>query len=310
MVGLFVFYVGYTFYAIPYWSLVDDYSEKDEARRRVYSNLLGGGIMIATAIVAVAVPMLLNDFDYSQKALILGSVCSVLMILPLFAAPKAQKRPVVRGGPKAQMSLFEGFGVAFKHRRFLALIALFSGSQMSFTVMTGAGLFITMDLLKGTESQMAFVLGPLILFAIPSFLFVPKISRKLGWEKGMLFASIGAAVVYGLSGFLGQSIVGSPIVTAGLLFAVGGPMVAILLGLEGEAVVDCATEHGGAELVGVYWGVFNFIVKVLNAIALNILFFWAGKMESMGDLAVRCMSFSAGGLLVIGVVAYFLIRRK
>ncbi|MGI9243424.1 MAG: MFS transporter, partial [Verrucomicrobiales bacterium] len=45
--GLFIFFVGYTFYAIPYWSLVDDYSNGDEKRRRTLSNLLGAGIILA-----------------------------------------------------------------------------------------------------------------------------------------------------------------------------------------------------------------------------------------------------------------------
>ena len=37
--GMFVFFVGYTFYAIPYWSLVDDYAGDDPRARTRLSNL-------------------------------------------------------------------------------------------------------------------------------------------------------------------------------------------------------------------------------------------------------------------------------
>ena len=44
IIGLFIFFIGYTFYAIPYWSLIDDYSLNNNTIRSKLSGLLGLGI--------------------------------------------------------------------------------------------------------------------------------------------------------------------------------------------------------------------------------------------------------------------------
>ena len=85
-------------------------------------------------------------------------------------------------------------------------------------------------------------------------------------------------------------------------------MIAVLLGLEGEGIVDCANARGGDRYVGMYWGVFNFVVKILNGAALFALGVLTDLRGSWGDQAVRSMSFLAGACLLIGVGLYFAIR--
>src|SRR5688572_9447026 len=46
--GMFVFFLGYTIYVIPYWSLIDDYSLGHVPTRAKLSNLLGAGVLVAT----------------------------------------------------------------------------------------------------------------------------------------------------------------------------------------------------------------------------------------------------------------------
>ena len=308
LIGMFVFFVGYTFYAIPYWSLVDDYSHGDESRRRILSNLLGAGLLVASGIGFVVSPLLVEKFGFLGAAVLFGIAGAALMVLPIFASPgdrdeDPELENISHGG-----SLLDGMRAALGDRRFLALLALFGGSQMSFTIMTSAAPFLVMDLLGGERAQVSLVLGPLLAVAIPSFLVVPMVSRKLGWLRGMLCASIGLAVVYSLTGFLGASIIVSPIITAALVFSLAGPMIATLLGLEGEGIVDCANRRGGSKFVGMYWGVFNFIVKILNGLALFILGVLTDMRSSWGTTAVRSMSFVAGACLLAGVVMYFVIK--
>ena len=322
--GMFLFFLGYTFYAIPYWSLIGDYAPYNFRRRRVFSNLLGSGTLIATAIGFVVSPMLVVGVGYTTAAVILGVLAVVIMALPYFAAPSDRFMPskedesadavagvagVAGAGPgAASLTLMESLRVAIKHRRFLALIALFSGSQMSFTIMTTAAPFIAIHLLNGTPGDVAKLLGPLLLVAIPCFLMVPRISARLGWERGMVVGSIGLAVVYTSTAALGVSLIGSPMLTAGLLFALGGPMVAALLGLEAEGVVACASESGGEHVIGIYMGIFNFVVKILNGFAIFIAAALVGYQEEVGVIAIRAMSFVAGGCLVLGVVLYYCAR--
>lgn len=307
LAGMFLFFTGYTFYAIPYWSLVDDYSQGDHGRRRLLSSLLGAGMLVASGIGFVVSPLLLKPFGFSGGAVIFGIGAIILMALPIFAAPRTPDGRQ-RGDHGDDASLIAGAKAALSDRRFLALLALYGGSQMSFTIMTSAAPFIVMDLLDSERSKVALLLGPLLGVAILSFFLVPKLSHRFGWMHAMLMASILLAVVYALTGFLGASWFGSPIITAGVVFALSGPMIAVLLGLEGEGIVDCANARGGDRYVGMYWGVFNFVVKILNGAALFALGVLTDLRASWGDQAVRSMSFLAGTCLLIGVGLYYAIR--
>lgn len=62
--GMFLFFVGYTFYAIPYWSLIDDYSAGDLRTRRTLSNVLGAGLLIATALGFAVSPTLVKRLGH------------------------------------------------------------------------------------------------------------------------------------------------------------------------------------------------------------------------------------------------------
>jgi Na+/melibiose symporter-like transporter len=307
--GMFVFFVGYTFYAIPYWSLIDDYSGGDTDRRRVLSNVLGAALLGATLIGFVVSGVLIEHFGYRAAAMMFSGPAMVLMILPYFAKPPGLpplKPEPSAGGPGG----LQNFLRAFKHRRFVGVLLIFAGSQMSLSVMTGAAPVIVERLLDGTESDVGLVLGPFLVVALPCFAFVPWLSRKLGWEKAIAYASLGLGAVYVGTAFLGEALIVSKMVTAVCLFALGGPMVAVLLGLEGEAVTECAREAGG-EVTSVYFGVFNFFIKGMNGVAvfLTSLLNDASKGD-WGDWAVRAMGVMAGCMLAVGVALYYLARPR
>ena len=71
----------------------------------------------------------------------------------------------------------------------------------------------------------------------------------------------------------------------------------MLLGLEGEAITACADEAGG-KVTSVYFGVFNFVIKFFNGVAvfLTTLLSDLSKGDA-GDLAVRAMGIMAGCML-------------
>jgi len=313
-IGLLIFFIGYTFYAIPYWSLIDDYAEGNMKVRAKLSNLLGLGIVLASGIGFVASGALIERLGYSMAALSFGGVSVFLMILPFFASPK-KNNEITRQDNLNEIqtkssSLWSGIIQALRHKRFLALIALFGGSQMSFTVMTTAAPFIATELLDGTVGDVAQLLGPLLGVAVICFIFVPKVQQRFGWLRSMLYASIALSIVYACCGLLGKTLIINPLMTASVVFGLGGPMVAILLGVEAEGVVDCAKERGGDSLVGIYWGAFNFVVKILNGIAIllaSILIQLHQSQEGLESLAIRSMGFLAGACLLAGVGFYYII---
>ena len=315
VVGMFLLFVGYTFYAIPYWSLIDDYG-KDENERRQMSNLLGVGILAATALGSVASGKAIDAFGYRTATLVFAGPAALLMLLPIFARPPTAKTllPKDDSGP----GLIESVKVALKHRRFLATLFLFAGSQMSFTVLTAGSIYIVEYVITSTapESDNSNVLAAFLATSFLAFAVVPWVSRRLGWERACMLASLLLAVVYGGTAFLGQGIIGTPLMTMAVLFALGGPMAAVLLGLEGEAVTDCANQRGD-EMTAIYFGVYNLVIKCFNALALfltsllTVLIVPASKDGlGWGSSGARLIGPIAGGLLVLGVVAYFLARPK
>jgi Na+/melibiose symporter-like transporter len=180
---------------------------------------------------------------------------------------------------------------------------------MSFTVMTAAAPFIAVDLLGGTKGDVALLLGPFLVAAVPSFIFVPRMIARWGWERCTVTATVGLGLVYAGTGLLGDAILGTPITTAMILFTLGGPLAAVLLGLEGEAITASARDRPG-ENTAIYFGVYNFVVKGLNGVALYLTGLLAEEAREGAVVAVRIMGWTAGGLLVAGVFGYLAIRRR
>jgi Na+/melibiose symporter-like transporter len=302
--GMFVFFVGYTFYAIPYWSLIDDYSGGDPRTRARLSNVLGTGVLLATGFGFVLSPLLIDSVGFFSGALIWAAPCSLLMVLPYFAQPRQVRGFESKGDSKIP---WHAFKLAWRHKRFRAVVVLFAGGQMSFTVMTAAAPFIAIDLLDGDKADVALLLGPFLLTALPAFIAVPRLTARFGWERAVVIATLCLGGVYAGAGLLGVTLVVSPLVTAACVFALGGPMAAVLLGLEGEAITASAAEQGG-KVTSVYFGVYNLVVKALNGLALFSTDLLAAVSREHGSFAVRAMGVYAGMLLVIGVVLYFRLR--
>ncbi|MCB0343957.1 MAG: MFS transporter [Bdellovibrionales bacterium] len=309
VLGMFLFFVGYTFYAIPYWSLIDDYSRGDANLRRHLSNLLGAGLLIATGIGFVLSPVLVEQVGYFYGACIFAVLASIGMIGPVMADPQnEQDAPPI--DHSADFAPASAFLQAFRQPRFLGLVLLLGGSQMSLTIMTSAAPFIAVDLLKGTEQDVSLLLGPLLGAALPCFLFAPRLSSRFGWEKVLVISSILLGVVYCTATLVGSSIIGSPFTTAMLIFVCGGPMVAFLLALEGEAITDCAKAAGG-DSVSMFFGVYNLVVKAMNGIAIFIAGVFAEMSRgAYGDQAIRWMILAAGASLFVGMAAYVVIVRR
>lgn len=297
--GLSVFFVGYTLYGIPYWSLVEDYSDGNKDTRRTLSNMLGLGLVLATIVGFVISPQLVAAWGYKQAAFGFSVITAALLVAPIFAAPPGL---ICRVPAKtSEGSLFSDFFRSLNNRRFVALLCILGGSQMSFTILTAAAPFVATGLLGGNEADVSYLLGPLIGTALPMFIWAPRLSSKFGWERVLQFSAILLGVFYIFCSFVGVAIIGSSMTTAMLLFATAGPMISLLLALEGEAIADCAKSVGAG--VSMYFGVQNLLIKALNGVA----FMLTGALitlsrGSWGSTAIRAMIVLAGSLLFIGVI--------
>ena len=97
--------------------------------------------------------------------------------------------------------------------------------------------------------------------------------------------------------------------TAMILFGVAGPMAAVILGLEAEAINICAKETN-EEVTSLYFGVFNFLVKALNGLAMFLtgLLVTLSRQPGYHEKAIRWMAVMAGVLLLLGGLGYIGIR--
>ena len=309
--GFALFFFGYTAYGIPLWSLVDDYGGDDGGERSILSNLLGAGTLLAVALVSVGAG-LVERFGHGVSAVMLGCIAAPLMFLAYFSRPKnlpvsrlSSEHAHTHAGIRAMLE-------TLKDKRFVAVLILFSGSQMALTVVSAAAPFVASRLLGGTDKDVSKLLGPFLGTAIPCFALVPAFARKLGWERAMVVASVGLSVVYLGVAFLGSSIVGSPMTTAMILFGCGGPMVAVLLGLESEAVARSARASDSGR-VSLYFGMFNLCVKALNGLAVlltSALVTLSDERPDLARLATRAMGAMAAVLLFAGVGIYFVVRPR
>jgi hypothetical protein len=105
---------------------------------------------------------------------------------------------------------------------------------------------------------------------------------------------------------IGADVIHSPMVSAAILFSLGGPMISILLGLEGEAITACAEEEGAG--VGMYFGVYNLVVKGANGIAILVTGILADLARGGDPWMVKLMGMSAGAMLFVGLITYLILK--
>ena len=85
-------------------------------------------------------------------------------------------------------------------------------------------------------------------------------------------------------------------------------MIAVLLGLEGEAISACAEEEEGG--IGIYFGVYNLIVKGANGLAIGITAALAEQARAGDPWMIKLMGISAGGMLFLGLFAYLVFKPR
>ena len=311
--GCFVFFVGYTFYGIPYWTLVWDDARDNKAEQRSRSNGLGVGLLIATGIAFVVTPMMINRLGFGRSAIVISIISTILMILPIFSAPKRPRQANQR--PDMPVFSWRGLISPMTSPKFLALLALLSGAHMSLTLMTSAAPFISEWLLGGTKQDVALLLGPFLGVGLICLAFVPRVSRRWGWQRALLSACLLMGLVYALTSRLDEPMLGTPMVNAMSIFMLGGPFVAVILGVEAEAITSIGSADDPSRM-SAYWGCFNFVVKGMNGLSIWIAGWLAQQISAPttaflnGTAAVKAMSLCAGGLLVCGVLGYLFFTRR
>ena len=302
IVGMLIFFVGYTCYAIPYWSLVDELATTDQHLRSTLSNLLGLGTIIATILVFTITPFLVEHYGYLSTAVALGAAAGLLMVVPtkLDINDESQHNSSQSSESQQIATLLK----CMSNKQFLAYTLLFSGVQLSLTIVTAVAPFLVTLILKGTISDVAYLMGALLLPSIPTFLIVPNLCTRYGLHKVLIASSILLSISFSLTVFLGQNLLYSPLVTAIVLFGLTGPCIAVMLGTETDAIVASSYTQENTR-VSSYIGMFNLIIKGGNGLALFICGLgieWA--QSSKTSTPIQLLLGSCAILCILGLMSY------
>ena len=303
--GFFLFFSGYTLYCIPFWSMVDDLSGNNLRKREAMSFSLGLGIFIATALGFVVTPFLISELGYFTSSCLLGIVTLPLLYLPTFLEDKSEINENFHPEAYSFSTELKNIFSPFLNLQFLHAVVLLVLVQFSFTALTSVAPVFVEVVLGQKREFLAFIMGPVILFAILTFLFLSKLLSSTSLEnilarsvfyQGLLFILV--LPVYFIST---QSNYGFQI-----LFAFFGIPIAIVLGIEALVVIRHAQSTGH---IGVYFGAFNFAVKAFNGISIMITGKIIDLARESGGRVVIPIFFAGLGVLMI-VVPRFLTGRN
>ncbi len=312
LIGMTLFFTGYTLYCIPYWSLISDYAENKNTSKTsnntTLSNLLGFGLLLATAVGFLISPILVQSFNFRNASIITALASFALMYLPNFSRGALRKKKDTQK-KKAQGEnnkkekhkdnlnnnlpkiIFSNIMSALKNKEFLSASSIFVSSQMSLTIMTTAAPFIAIDLLGGKTTDVSKLLAPMIIIAIPSFILSQKLSKHWGWRKSIDRAALFLALMYFCTILVTPSLSSYM-----LIFGLSGIPIAILLGLEAQAVSEIGTAK-----ISTYFGAINFLIKSANGLALFTTGILA-QMSLSNAKFIMYMPLAASLFLVLGLV--------
>ena len=260
LTGFFLFFFGYTFYCVPYWALIDDISDDNEVRTQ-YSSLLGLGIFISTAIGFVFTPFLIKYLDYSKSALVVAIISSPLLYLPCLINVKSKL-----GATVVEKINYKTLIKPLFNKDFIKVVILLASVQVSFTALTSLSPIFVEVVLRQDKEYIAYVMGPVILVAIITFLFINMLLDNFGWSRVLEFSSIMLGILFILC-IPVYFIFNNQKINFIFLFAFFGLPIACVLALEALAVLKVMKNQNEA---GLYFGVFNFLIKAFNGFAIMV----------------------------------------
>ncbi|HOQ99118.1 MAG TPA: glycoside-pentoside-hexuronide (GPH):cation symporter [Anaerolineae bacterium] len=261
----------HTFVAVAYTAMTPeltyDYDERTNLTtvREIFTvvgYILGAALTVTVADAYAKNLGLSPQASYSAMGLTFGVYAAAVVLITAFSV---KEKPVSEVQP-SKMPAIKAFVQTFKNKPFVQLVAAFLIANVSFTLLTTL-LPYYLKYQVNMEEQMAFIMLALLL-TIGVFLYPMKmIADRIG--KGKAYA-------------LGLAVAAVAILT--LFFVPKGPtpyvyVAAIVAGMGLSAqwvcpwsmvpdVIEIDEAATGERREGIYYGMWNFITKFANALAI------------------------------------------
>lgn len=205
-----LFQVFFTVVNLPYTTLTAELTTDYDERTELTSFRLASSLTGAISALALGLGVSQVITDPQQQYLVLGGLCSVLSVLPIFwcifgtypyARHQQKVNPILAEEVPTPLPLLEQLRIAFANRAFLFVVGIYmfawlalqvTASIIPFYVTFWMGLpsyFVAALLIQGT--------------AIPMMFFVNQISQRVG-KQGAFYIGIGSWLIVQIALFFLQ----------------------------------------------------------------------------------------------------------
>jgi glycoside/pentoside/hexuronide:cation symporter, GPH family len=276
-VTLFLFYLFYTIYVTPYFTLIAELGHTPQERLNL-STYISLTFFLGTALASQA-PMLFPIFESAGMDRIasirvtfalLGLFSLICLYVPVFTIDEKKYST----GVPSTVPMLESLKLTFSNRNFLPFALSDMVYFLALTILQTALIYYVTVLLRQQEQFYSLLF---IVMAVVSFACYPAvnlIARRTGKKKMIVGSFILFSAVFGLTSLFGLPWVPFSLTAQGYLLAVLGGLPLAAFGILPNAIVADIAEHDalktGSHREGIYYGARTFMQKIGQMIAMLV----------------------------------------
>lgn len=207
--GLFWYYVAiailfntfYTIVNLPYTALTpeltQDYNERTSLNSFRFAFSIGGSILSVLLVIAIASQI----SNLEQQYLVIGAVCSVISVLPIFwciwgtkdrvAVTEAQRQQTPEEAP---IPLFQQLQIVFSNRPFLYVIGIYLCSWLAVQLTASILKYFVIDWMKFSDQVSNMVILAVQATALIMLFVWSRVSERVG-KKAVYFMGMGVWII-------------------------------------------------------------------------------------------------------------------
>lgn len=273
VVTVFLYYVFYSIYVIPYTSLIAELGHHEEDRLKI-STLISVTWALGF-LIGNTTPVLQGVFEgqglsptasFQRAVAIFATIAAVFMLIPVFLLNEKKYARQVESAPE---SILTNLKIVFQNPKFkyFGLSYLIYWLALTF-IQSGMIYYVTV--LLGMDKNYATLFGVISFFS--SFLFypvMPYFQRKFGKKQTILWAFLAFCFVFCLI------LLPIPAMIRFVLVAVLAAFPLAVFGIMPNAVIADivydSEQQTGRQQSGMFYAMSNFMMKVGVSVA-NLLF--------------------------------------
>ncbi|MBQ3355613.1 MAG: MFS transporter [Oscillospiraceae bacterium] len=304
-----LFYLFMTMYCTPYNALISEFGKTQDDRMYISTAIsltfFAGTLLAYTPFVFAGMLRESVGFAWSYRIcfIVLAVISCICMLIPTFFL---KEKDFVETKP-SNSNMFKSLKATFKNGSFRTFVSSDIMYWVGLTLFqTGLPFFVKVSMGLDEFYTMVFLGGMTVLSAV-FYPFVPKLVKKHGKKKLVIFGFLGLAVAYviaALIGILGTTVI--PGVVFGGLICVIAAFPMALLGIIPQSIVADVAEADGIETgenrEGMFFAARTFAMKFGQSLAM-LVFTSLAIIGTSQNTNSNDITASVLGMTIVGFVA-------